>query len=142
MPKRGVFVSDVLMQDGHSNGLTAPNPAMQEKLLVEAYEDAARPTARVVYLEAHGTGTRLGDPIEIHAMSRALGGARRASGGPLCTASVKSNLGHLECGAGIASTVKAAMILQVRTRWEGVASRIRLEGFLRWRVSGGWGSRL
>ena len=88
---------------------------MQERLLRKAYEDAKCAPSEVLYIEAHGTGTRLGDPIEIHAMSNVLGKTKRASGGRLLTASVKTNIGHLECGAGIASIIKLCKILEVRT---------------------------
>ena len=105
-------------QDGKSNGLTAPNPAAQASLLRRAYARIDR--RETEYVEAHGTGTRLGDPIEISALGQVLGsgyGARGAAAAtpeprraPLLTGSVKSNIGHLECAAGIASLVKAAQI--------------------------------
>jgi len=115
----GLIVSTGVNQDGRSNGLTAPNPAMQEKLLHRTYvENAASsidPT-QVSYVEAHGTGTRLGDPIEVRALGSVLsigskGSTPRAEGSPLRTASVKSNVGHLECGAGMVSLIKAQLIM-------------------------------
>ena len=94
-------------QDGRSNGLTAPNPAAQEKLLRAAY-DGIDPND-VAYVEAHGTGTSLGDPIELTALSRVLG-KESGNKGELVVGSVKSNIGHLECAAGIAALIKAALI--------------------------------
>jgi amino acid adenylation domain-containing protein len=66
----------------------------------------------VAYVEAHGTGTALGDPIELHALARVMGGARR--GAPLRVGSVKTNIGHLEPAAGIASVIKVALALRHR----------------------------
>lgn len=86
-------------QDGHSNGLTAPNPAAQAAMLRKARDDASE---RPCYVEAHGTGTRLGDPIELEALSRVYGDITS----PVDTASVKSNLGHSECAAAGTSLIK------------------------------------
>ncbi|WP_316214631.1 SDR family NAD(P)-dependent oxidoreductase [Bradyrhizobium sp. SZCCHNR2035] len=95
-------------QDGRSNGLTAPNPAAQEALLREAHARAGVSPEQVEYIEAHGTGTRLGDPIEISALSRVLC-LERAIDRPLLVGSVKSNIGHLEAAAGIAGLIKTAL---------------------------------
>ncbi|KAK3277854.1 hypothetical protein CYMTET_14167 [Cymbomonas tetramitiformis] len=103
-----VLAGSALHQDGHSNGLMAPNPAAQVVLLKAAYEDAQIDPADVAYVEAHGTGTRLGDPIELNALGRAGVGA----GEGLRVGTVKSNIGHLECAAGMAGLVKAALVLQ------------------------------
>ncbi|EGB06177.1 hypothetical protein AURANDRAFT_11050, partial [Aureococcus anophagefferens] len=93
--------STAVNQDGRSNGLTAPNPAAQARMLRAAV--GSRRKLDVGYVEAHGTGTRLGDPIELDALGRSL---REGPGAPLATASVKSNLGHLECAAGAAALAK------------------------------------
>ncbi|MFE9775281.1 type I polyketide synthase [Streptomyces sp. NPDC005931] len=97
-------------QDGRSNGLMAPNPAAQEALIREVWDDSGLDPAAAGYLEAHGTGTPLGDPIEATALGAALG-RRRPSGSPLTIGSVKSNLGHLEGAAGLAGLVKCALSL-------------------------------
>jgi phthiocerol/phenolphthiocerol synthesis type-I polyketide synthase D len=97
-------------QDGRSNGLMAPNPAAQEALIREVWEDSGLAPAAAGYLEAHGTGTPLGDPIEASALGAALG-RRRPVGSPLYIGSVKSNLGHLEGAAGLAGLVKCALSL-------------------------------
>ncbi|KAJ1457679.1 thiolase-like protein, partial [Pelagophyceae sp. CCMP2097] len=94
-------------QDGRSNGLTAPNPSAQRQVLAAAYENGAASRASVLAIEAHGTGTRLGDPIELGALGAAgLGSAR-----PLRCASIKSNIGHLEGCSGLAGLVKATLVL-------------------------------
>ncbi|MFF8288534.1 type I polyketide synthase [Streptomyces sp. NPDC016309] len=97
-------------QDGRSNGLMAPNPAAQEALVREVWDASGLDPAEAGYLEAHGTGTPLGDPIEASALGAALG-RRRRPGSPLRIGSVKSNLGHLEGAAGLAGLVKCALAL-------------------------------
>ncbi|MFI2184144.1 type I polyketide synthase [Streptomyces sioyaensis] len=108
-----VIKSTAVNQDGHSNGLTAPNGAAQERLLTAACRRAGVAPDAVGYLEAHGTGTALGDPVEARAIGHALGTARPA-GRPLLIGSVKSNLGHLEAAAGITGLVKAALCVRHR----------------------------
>jgi len=97
-------------QDGRSNGLMAPSPAAQEALIREVWERSGLDPAEAGYLEAHGTGTPLGDPIEAGALGAALGG-RRSAADPLRIGSVKSNLGHLEGAAGLAGLAKCALAL-------------------------------
>jgi phthiocerol/phenolphthiocerol synthesis type-I polyketide synthase D len=97
-------------QDGRSNGLMAPNPQAQEALLRSVYAAAGVPPTELGYVEAHGTGTPLGDPIEAGALAAALGEGRCAAD-PLLIGSVKSNLGHLEAGAGLAGAAKAVLAL-------------------------------
>jgi acyl transferase domain-containing protein/NAD(P)-dependent dehydrogenase (short-subunit alcohol dehydrogenase family)/acyl carrier protein len=95
--------------DGRTNGLTAPNPAAQGAVLRRAYADAGVDPRRVCYVECHGTGTLLGDPIE----AGALGPVVRPAGATddCLVGSVKSNLGHLESAAGIAGLIKTALAL-------------------------------
>ncbi len=100
---RGVAVN----HDGASSGLTVPNGAAQEAVLRAALADARVAPADVAYLETHGTGTRLGDPIESRAVA-AVYGADRAS--PLWLGAVKSNLGHTELAAGAASLAKVLLM--------------------------------
>ncbi|MFI6325648.1 SDR family NAD(P)-dependent oxidoreductase [Nonomuraea sp. NPDC050556] len=88
-------------QDGRSNGLVAPNPEAQEALLREVYGGLDRGPD---YIEAHGTGTFLGDPIEARAIVAALGP-------DVLIGSVKSNLGHLEAAAGVTGLIKATLAL-------------------------------
>ncbi|HEX8171686.1 MAG TPA: beta-ketoacyl synthase N-terminal-like domain-containing protein [Thermoanaerobaculia bacterium] len=95
-------------QDGRSNGLTAPNQSAQEKVIRRALACAALEPEEISYVEAHGTGTPLGDLVETRALSAVH--ARRAT--PLVIGSVKTNIGHLEAGAGIAGIIKTILALQ------------------------------
>lgn len=97
--------------DGHSNGLTAPHGPSQESLIREAIADAGIEAADVDYVETHGTGTSLGDPIEVQALAAVLGEGRKADN-PLAIGSVKTNIGHLEAAAGIAGLMKVVLALQ------------------------------
>ncbi|HYH98718.1 type I polyketide synthase, partial [Hyalangium sp.] len=99
--------------DGFSNGLTAPNPKAQEAVLQQAYARARVRPDRVHYVETHGPGTALGDPIEAGALGAVLGQGRGVDR-PLRIGSVKTNLGHLEAAAGIAGLAKVALALQHR----------------------------
>ncbi|PZU99205.1 MAG: non-ribosomal peptide synthetase, partial [Leptolyngbya sp.] len=101
-------------QDGRTNGLTAPNPAAQEAVVKAAYERAGIPLNQVDYVEAHGTGTLLGDPIEAKALGNVFSPFRELSQ-PVRLGSVKSNIGHTEAAAGIASLIKVALCLRHRT---------------------------
>lgn len=99
-------------QDGSSPGFTAPNPAAQARLLGSVLERAGLAPSDVGYLEAHGTGTPLGDPIELEAVAAGLG--RAAPGRVLRVGSLKGNLGHAEAAAGVLGVVKAVLCLQHR----------------------------
>jgi phthiocerol/phenolphthiocerol synthesis type-I polyketide synthase B len=98
-------------QDGRSNGLFAPNPAAQMAMLRSAYANAGVPPHEVDFIETHGTGTLLGDPIEARALGTVLGKGRPEQS-PLLIGAVKSNLGHLEAAAGIAGFIKAVLAVQ------------------------------
>lgn len=99
--------------DGRTNGLMAPSGEAQEALLREACRRSAVSPAEIHYVETHGTGTLLGDPIEVNTLGRVLAEGR--DDGSYCTiGSVKTNIGHLEAAAGIASFIKAALILKNR----------------------------
>src|SRR5262249_31128982 len=93
-----VVLGSSVNQDGRTSGLTVPNGPAQEALLRDALSKARVAPSEVDYLEAHGTGTSLGDPIELHAV-RAVLGEGRATDRPLAIGSVKTNFGHLEAGA-------------------------------------------
>ncbi len=95
---------------GRSNGLMAPNPDAQRRVIRKALERAEIEGAAVSYLEAHGTGTALGDPIELESIRAELLTARGPDR-PLYLGSVKGNLGHLEAAAGIAGLMKVALML-------------------------------
>ena len=99
--------------DGRTNGITVPGLQTQAELLRGVYERAGIDPAEVDYLEAHGTGTAVGDPIETGSIAEVLGKSRSAAN-PLLLGSVKSNLGHLETASGIAGLVKALYCLRHR----------------------------
>jgi myxalamid-type polyketide synthase MxaB len=108
-----VIRGSAVNQDGRSNGLTAPNPQAQEAILREAYRQANISPGLVQYVEVHGTGTKLGDPIELKALGKVLSEGRPA--GEICAiGSVKTNIGHLETAAGIAGLIKVALSLKHR----------------------------
>ncbi|WP_083880328.1 polyketide synthase Pks13 [Nocardia araoensis] len=107
----GVVKGSAVNSDGRSNGIVAPNPDAQADVLRRAYRDAGLPPSTVDYIEAHGTGTALGDPIEADALGRVVGRGREA-GKPVLLGSAKTNFGHLESGAGAASLAKVIMSLQ------------------------------
>lgn len=101
-------------QDGRTNGLTAPNREAQEAVLRSAYQQAGVALSQVDYIEAHGTGTLLGDPIEAKALGNVFQTARSLEN-PLRIGSLKSNIGHAEAAAGVASLIKVALCLKHRT---------------------------
>ena len=110
-PVLAVIRGSAINQDGRSNGLMAPNPAAQIAVLRAAYAAAGIPPHEVDYVETHGTGTLLGDPIEARALGTVLGRGRPADA-PLLIGALKSNLGHLEAAAGIAGFIKAVLAVQ------------------------------
>jgi phthiocerol/phenolphthiocerol synthesis type-I polyketide synthase D len=98
--------------DGPSSGLTVPNENAQEKVILEALENAGLGPNDIQYIETHGTGTSLGDPIEVSALNKVFGTAERTSGEPLTIGAVKTNIGHQEGAAGIAGVIKVILALQ------------------------------
>nr|MDQ3283360.1 type I polyketide synthase [Acidobacteriota bacterium] len=102
-----VIRGSAVNQDGRSNGLTAPNLAAQEEVVRAALTRAGVTAEDIDYIEAHGTGTPLGDPIELEALGRVFRRER-----PLLIGSVKTNLGHLETVAGMAGAIKLILALQ------------------------------
>ena len=96
-------------QDGRSNGLTAPNGPSQEAVIRAALANARITPQQISYVETHGTGTSLGDPIEVQALMAVLGENRSQ---PLTIGSVKTNVGHLESAAGMAGLIKTVLMLQ------------------------------
>ncbi|MHC8286389.1 SDR family NAD(P)-dependent oxidoreductase [Pseudomonas sp. XS1P51] len=109
----GVIRATALNSGGRSSGFTVPSARAQEKVIRQALSKAGVDASQIDYVEAHGTGTRLGDPIEINALSAAYGtrqGERR------CIGSIKSNIGHLESAAGLAGLVKILLQFQHQSR--------------------------
>ncbi|MEK7866016.1 MAG: SDR family NAD(P)-dependent oxidoreductase [Planctomycetota bacterium] len=109
-----VIRSAVCNQDGHTSSMAVPGIEGQTALLRQAYRRAGIAPGRVVYMEAHGTGTPVGDPIEATALGRVLAEGRPA-GQKCLVGSAKTNVGHLEGGAGIVGLLKAALVLHKRT---------------------------
>ena len=96
---------------GAGAGLTVPNTPALEQVMETALSDAGVTASEIDYLEAHGTGTAVGDPIEIDAVGSVFGPGRQADR-PLLIGSVKTNIGHLESAAGIAGLIKAALVVK------------------------------
>ena len=125
---------------GASVGLTVPNTPALEKVIQEALSQAGVQASDVDYLEAHGTGTAVGDPIEIDAVAAVYGRARTADN-PLLIGSVKTNVGHLESAAGVAGLMKAVLVVNQgvipkhlhfedpnpRVDWDGLPLKITSE---------------
>lgn len=113
-----IIKSTAVNHGGKAKSLTAPNPNMQAELLFQAYKKAGVSPERVGYIEVHGTGTALGDPIEINGLKKAF---QRLSDYYKCSdirknycglGSIKTNIGHLEAGAGIAGFIKVVLAMQ------------------------------
>ena len=98
-------------QDGRSNGLTAPNGPAQEAVIRAALQAAGVAPAQIGYVETHGTGTSLGDPIEVNALGAVLSEGR-VPDSKVAIGSVKTNVGHLEAAAGIVGLAKAVLALR------------------------------
>ena len=108
-----VIRGSAVNQDGRSGGITAPNGLAQQAVIREALAAAHIEPHEVDYVETHGTGTSLGDPIEVGALSAVYGNGRPKSD-PLYIGSVKTNIGHAEGAAGIAGLMKLVLSLQAR----------------------------
>jgi polyketide synthase PksN len=106
-----VIKGSAMNQDGSSVGITAPNSAAQEEVILQAWKDADVAPETIAYIEAHGTGTKLGDPIEIHGIQKAFRHYTQHS--QFCAvASVKTNVGHLDHAAGIVAVIKAVLAIR------------------------------
>ncbi|WP_426752690.1 type I polyketide synthase [Myxococcus sp. Y35] len=107
----GVIRGSAVTHDGRSSGLMVPNGRSQERVIRAALESCGVEPEQVGYIEAHGTGTLLGDPIEMEAL-RSVFGRKGSRSEPLYVGSVKTNIGHLEAAAGIAGLIKVLLSLQ------------------------------
>jgi acyl transferase domain-containing protein len=108
-----VIKGSAINQDGKSMGITAPNALAQKEIIIKAWEDAGINPETIDYIEAHGTGTRIGDPIEFEGIHKAF--SHYTSKKQFCAlASVKGNVGHLYEGSGIASLIKAVLALNYK----------------------------
>ncbi|WP_030517776.1 type I polyketide synthase [Nocardia sp. NRRL WC-3656] len=120
-PILAVIRGSAVNSDGRSSGLTAPNVAAQKALLLEALRSARADASDIGYVETHGTGTPLGDPIEVDALVDVLG-APRADDSHCVLGAVKTNIGHLEAAAGVIGLIKAVLAL----RWERIPANLHL----------------
>lgn len=106
-----VIKGSAVNNDGASNGLTAPNAVAQEEVLLKAWEDARIDPETIQYIEAHGTGTKLGDPIEIKGLTNAF--AKHTGKVQFCgIGSVKANIGHTVAVSGLASLIKVVLSMK------------------------------
>ena len=110
-PIRAVIRETALNQDGKTPTITSPSQDAQEELIRMCYRNAGLDTLHTSYIEAHGTGTRTGDPIEAKAIG-AVFGKDRSTQKPLYIGSVKSNIGHLEAASGLAAVIKVVLALE------------------------------
>ncbi|MFG1391587.1 type I polyketide synthase [Xanthobacter agilis] len=143
---RAVIRGSAINHDGHASALTAPSRAAQRAVIAAALAAAGLSPHEVQAVECHGTGTPLGDPIEVQALADAYG-AERSS--PLLLGSAKTNIGHLEAAAGIAGLVKMVLALEAgrlpatlhqsrpnpRIAWEDLPVRV-IDRALDWPVCG------
>lgn len=106
---RAVIRETGVNQDGRTSGLTVPSVEAQERLIREVYWRAGLGLEQTKFVEAHGTGTSIGDPIEARALARAFKCRRET---PLYVGTIKSTIGHLEGGSGVASLIKSILILE------------------------------
>ncbi|KAG9279219.1 reducing polyketide synthase FUB1-like [Astyanax mexicanus] len=111
----GIISKTAVNQDGHTaSPITKPSMVQQEELLRTLYNTESD-VARVQYIEAHGTGTPVGDPIEANTISNIIAKARPAESGALCIGSVKGNIGHTESAAGVAGLIKVLLMMKHET---------------------------
>jgi epothilone polyketide synthase D len=127
-----VIRGSAVNQDGRSTSMTAPNVLAQEALLRQALENARVRPEEIAYVETHGTGTSLGDPIEVEAL-RSVVGLPRPDGSHCVLGAVKTNLGHLEAAAGVAGLIKATLALwheriPANLNFRTLNPRVRIEG--------------
>jgi len=109
----GLLLGTALNHMGPAPGITAPSAAAEAEVVRAALDQAGVDPARLSYVECHGTGTALGDPVEVEALARVFPGARAEGGGPpVLLGSVKTNIGHLEAAAGLAGVVKLLLMLR------------------------------
>lgn len=127
-----VIKGTAINNDGKSAGLTVPNGKSQEEVMRKALSQSQLAHTDINYIEAHGTGTSLGDPIEVHAIN-AVYGASRDKDHPLYIGAVKTNIGHLESAAGVAGLIKVIIGLQNKKLYKNLNfnrlnPNIKLEG--------------
>ena len=130
-PIQAVIRGSAMNQDGRSGSLTAPSRTAQVQVIQAALRDAGRLPEQIGYVETHGTGTALGDPIELHALADALGRDRQR---PLVLGAVKTQIGHLGPAAGVAGLIKAVLsvrhgLIPPNLHFRTLNPNIQLDGF-------------
>jgi acyl transferase domain-containing protein len=110
-PVQALVLGSAVNQDGRTTRLTAPNMHAQRRVIQQALAEAQVSPEEITYVETHGTGTSIGDPIEIEALTEALGQARQTSSSCVLGA-VKTNIGHLETAAGMAGLLKVVLSMR------------------------------
>ncbi len=118
----GVIKGSSINHGGKTSGYTVPNPKAQQIVIEETIEKSGVNPQAINYIEAHGTGTSLGDPIEINGLTRAFG---RKTMGPCYIGSVKSNVGHLESAAGIVAITKVLLQMKYKKIVPSLHSEVR-----------------
>ncbi|RYO93374.1 hypothetical protein DL762_001073 [Monosporascus cannonballus] len=108
-PIRSIIRATAVNHNGRTQGITLPSANGQEAVILKAYEKCGLSPRETAYVECHGTGTPVGDPIEIEAIARLM---RRLPADPLLIGGVKPNLGHSEAASGITSIIKASLMLE------------------------------
>ncbi|KAK3300901.1 uncharacterized protein B0H64DRAFT_449476, partial [Chaetomium fimeti] len=109
---RAVVRGSGINQDGKTPAITVPNAHAQMSLIRSTYAKAGLDMSQTTYFEAHGTGTPVGDPLELLAIGQTIGAARGEGDEPVLVGSVKSNIGHLEGSSGIAGVIKTVLALE------------------------------
>jgi polyketide synthase PksL len=112
---RGVIKGTAVNHGGHVSSLTVPNPNAQSDVVVTAIQRAQVPPETITYIETHGTGTPLGDPVEINGLKKAFNQLGSESRHSCALGSVKTNVGHLESAAGMAGIIKVLLALEHHT---------------------------
>ncbi|MEO9590065.1 SDR family NAD(P)-dependent oxidoreductase, partial [Rhodopirellula bahusiensis] len=110
----GTILASATNQDGRTSGITAPNGVSQQAVIRTALREAGLPASRVNYIEAHGTGTPLGDPIEVDALTQVFSG-KPGVDPPCYVTSVKANVGHMETVSGVAGIIKLLLMMRHQT---------------------------
>ena len=110
----GVIKGSGINQDGRSNGITAPNGLAQEKLIERIYQKYNIDASKISYIEAHGTGTKLGDPVEANALKKVFSSINPESGFHCGVGAVKSNIGHTAAAAGAIGSIKILLCMKHR----------------------------
>ncbi|CAI7588162.1 unnamed protein product [Penicillium glandicola] len=133
---RAIIRGTGINQDGRTPGITLPSPTSQANLIRSVYERHGISMRDTAYFEAHGTGTPVGDPTELSAVGMTLGQARKPTDEPIYVGSVKTNLGHTEGAAGVASLIKVVLCLEKGTLvpnagFKNINPKIRLDD---WRL--------